>query len=82
MKRNKSMIFLALVMWAGAFFMAACDGGNGVDNGDETPPPSAPSAPTIEDIYSENRELAILWNVVNDADTYSLHWNSTGGVTT
>ncbi len=83
MKRNKSMIFLALVMWAGAFFMAACDGGNGVDNGDETPPPpSAPSAPTIQDIYSENRELAILWNVVNDADTYNLYWNTTGGVTT
>jgi hypothetical protein len=83
MKRNKSMIFFVLVLWTGAFFMAACDGGNGVDNGDETPPPpSAPSAPTIQDIYSENRELAILWNVVNDADTYRLYWNTTGGVTT
>jgi hypothetical protein len=82
MKKNKTVIFLALVLWISAFFMAACDGGNGVDDGDGKPPPIAPSAPTIQDIYSENRELAILWNVVLDADTYSLYWNTTGGVTT
>lgn len=82
MKRNKTMIFLVLVLWAGAFFMTACGGGNGGDDGGGTPPPSAPSAPAIEEIYSENRELAILWDVVNNADTYNLYWNTTGGVTT
>jgi hypothetical protein len=71
-----------LVLWACAFFMTACDGGNGAEDGDETPTPSAPNAPTIEDIFSENRELAILWDVVSSADTYNLYWNTTGGVTT
>ncbi len=81
MKRSKTVIFLALVLGAGAFFMTACGGDNGGDGNGE-PPPLAPNAPTIEDIYSENRELAILWNVVNNADTYTLYWNTTGGVTT
>jgi hypothetical protein len=82
MKRSRTVIFLALVLWGGIFFMSACDGGNGTEDGDQTPTPSAPNAPTIEDIYSENRELAILWDVVNNADTYNLYWNSTGGVST
>ncbi|MGD2246422.1 MAG: hypothetical protein PVI11_07745 [Candidatus Aminicenantes bacterium] len=81
MRRKKCVFFGILVLWAGLFFMNACGGGNG-DDGDGTPPPSAPSAPTIEDIYSENRELAILWDVVNNASTYTLYWNTTGGVTT
>ncbi|MCK4759481.1 MAG: FG-GAP repeat protein, partial [Candidatus Aminicenantes bacterium] len=81
MRKNKNVFFVALLLWTGIFFMAAC-GGNGVDNGDGTPPPSPPSAPTIEDIYTENRELAILWDVVNNANTYNLYWNTTGGVTT
>ena len=81
MRKNKSVFFVALVLWTGIFFMAAC-GGNGVDDGDGTPPPSAPSAPTIEEIYSENRELAILWDVVNNTNTYNLYWNTSGGVTT
>jgi hypothetical protein len=82
MKRSQTVVFLAVIFLGGMFFMTACDGGNGAEDGDETPTPSAPNAPTIEDIYSENRELAILWDVVNNADTYNLYWNTTGGVTT
>ncbi len=81
MRKNKSVFFVVLALWAGLFFMNACGGGNGTD-GDGTTTPSPPGAPTIEDIYSENRELAILWNVVNNADTYTLYWNTTGNVTT
>ncbi len=82
MKRSQTVIFLVLVLWGGIFFMTACGGGNGEEDGDQTPTPSAPNAPTIEDIYAENRELVVLWDVVNNADTYNLYWNSTGGVTT
>jgi hypothetical protein len=82
MKRSQTVIFLVLVLWGGIFLMTACDGGNGAEDGDQTPTPSAPNAPTIEDIYTENRELAVLWDVVSNADTYNLYWNTTGGVTT
>ena len=82
MKKNKNVIVMVLFLWAGIFFMAACDGGGNGDDGNGTPPPSPPGAPTIEDIYAENRELAILWDVVNTANTYNLYWNDTGGVTT
>lgn len=81
MKRSKTVIFLALILGAGAFFMTACGGGNGGDGNGE-PPPLPPGAPTIEDIFTDNRELAILWDVVTNADTYNLYWNTTGGVTT
>ena len=73
---------MILFLWAGLFFMTACDGGNGGDDGNGTPPPSPPSAPTIEEIYAENREIAILWDVVSNASTYNLYWNTSGGVTT
>ena len=81
MQRSQAVIFLAVIFLGGMFFMTACDGGNGAEDGDETPTPSAPNAPTIEEIYSENREVAVLWDVINTADTYNLYWNTTGGVT-
>ena len=55
MKKNKNVIVMVLFLWAGIFFMAACDGGGNGDDGNGTPPPSPPGAPTIEDIYAENR---------------------------
>ncbi len=70
---------MGFIVWAAMFIMTACGGGTD-ENGEPTPSP--PGAPTIENIYAENRELAILWDVVNNASTYNLYWNTTGGVTT
>jgi len=79
MKKIKGLFFLAFIIWAAMFIMTACGGGTD-ENGEPTP--SAPGAPTIEDIYAENRELAILWDAVSNANTFNLYWNTTGGVTT
>jgi len=79
LKKVKGLLIMGFFVWAAMFIMTACGGGTD-ENGEPTPSP--PGAPTIEDIYSENRELAILWDVVSDASTYNLYWNTTGGVTT
>ena len=73
---------MVLFFCVGMFFMTACDGGGDGDDGNGTPPPSPPGAPTIEEIYAENREIAVLWDMVSTANTYNLYWNTTGGVTT
>ena len=64
---------MAAVVLAGVLIMTTC-------GGVETP--AAPSAPAIEEIYVENRELAITWSAVNNAVAYNLYWNTTGGVDT
>ena len=70
---------MTFIIWAAIFIMTAC-GEDANENGEPTL--LAPGAPTVEEIYAENRELAILWDVVNNASTYNLYWNTTGGVTT
>ena len=70
---------MGFFIWAAMFIMTSC-GGDTDENGEPTP--SAPGVPTIEEIYAENREIAVLWDVVSNADTYNLYWNTTGGVTT
>ena len=79
MKKVKRLFFGAFITWAAMFIMASCGGGTD-ENGEPTPP--APGAPTIEEIYAENREIAVLWDVVSNASTYNLYWNTTEGVTT
>ena len=79
MKKIKGLFVLGFFIWVAMFFMTACGGGTD-ENGEPTP--SAPGAPTIEDIYAENRELVVLWDAVSNANTYNLYWNTTGGVTT
>lgn len=64
---------MAAVVLAGVLIMNTC-------GGIETP--DVPAAPTIEEIYVENRELAITWSAVNNAVAYNLYWNTTGGVDT
>jgi len=73
MKQKKNVFFMAVVVLAGVLTMTTC-------GGIETP--AAPSAPTIEEVYVENRQLAITWSAVNNADSYNLYCNTTGGVTT
>ena len=73
MKKNKNAFFLTVVAVFGALIMTACDG-----NGDGES--QVPEAPTIVNIYLNNRELAILWATVENADSYNLYWNTTGGV--
>jgi len=78
MKKVWGLFFWSFIVWAAIFIMTSCSGGD--ENGEPTP--SAPGAPTIEEVYSENREIAVLWDVVSSASTYNLYWNTTGGVTT
>ncbi len=66
----------ALVL-AGALTMTHCGG-----NGDSSDPTTVPETPSIDDLYVENRMIAILWYVVENADSYNLYWNTTGNVTT
>ena len=73
MRQNKNVLFLAVVVLAGVLTMTTC-------GGVETP--DIPGAPTIEEIYVENRELVITWSAVSNAVTYTLYWNTTGGVDT
>ena len=73
MKQNKNVLFMAAVVLAGVLIMNSC-------GGIETP--DVPAAPTIEEIYVDNREVAITWSAVNNAVTYTLYWNTTGGVDT
>jgi len=73
MRQNKNVLFLAVVVLAGVLTMTTC-------GGVETP--DIPGAPTIEEIYVENRELVITWSAVSNAVTYNLYWNTTGGVDT
>jgi len=75
MKKNKHMFFLAVVILAGVFIITACDG-NGTGGDRE------PDAPGIDKIYIENRQLGISWIKVDNADSYNLYWNMTGGVST
>ena len=72
---------MAAVIFAGAIIMTSCDGGNGVDDGG-TDTPTVPNAPAIQQIDADNRELTVQWGTVSGATTYSLYWNTTGGVTT
>ena len=74
MKKDKSVFFMPIVILAGVLIITACDSG-GVGVGE-------PYAPKIKEIYSENRELAVIWNVVNSAGSYNLYWNTTGNVST
>ncbi len=73
MKQNKNVLFVAFVVLAGVLTMTTC-------GGIETP--DVPAAPTIEEIYVENRGLAITWSAVSNAVTYNLYWNTTGGLDT
>ena len=75
MKKDKHMFFLAVIILAGVFIITACDG-----NG--TPGAGEPDAPWIDTIYIENRKLGISWVEVDNADSYNLYWNTTGGVST
>ena len=80
MKKNKKTFFLAAVILASAIILTTCDGGNGVDDGDNTP--TVPNAPAMQQIDAANRELTVQWGAVSGANTYNLYWNTTGGVTT
>jgi glutamate synthase domain-containing protein 3 len=75
MKKDKHMFFLAVVILAGVFNITACSG-----NGDSGV--GEPDAPQIDTIYVENRQLGISWIKVDNADSYNLYWNMTGGVST
>ena len=79
MKKIKSLFIMGFLVWAAMFIMTACGGGTD-ENGEPTP--SAPGTPTINDIFADNRQLVVLWGAVNNANTYNLYWNTTGGVTT
>ena len=72
MKKMKNLFLMSVVVLAGAFFMTDCDGSSDV----------APNAPAINVYYVANREVAIAWDVVDNADSYNLYWNNTGGVST
>ena len=74
MKKNKSVFFIPVVILAGVLIIPACD-----KAGEEV---GKPYAPEIEGIYSENRELAVMWTAVKGAGTYNLYWNTTGDVST
>jgi len=78
MQKNKSALFMAVVVFTGVLIMTGCDSGNG----DPSNPTSVPNAPTIKDILVENRMISILWDVVEGADSYNLYWNTTGSVST
>ena len=69
------MFFLAVVVLTGVFIITACV--KTISDGD-----GEPDAPRIEIGYIENRTLGISWPVVDNADSYNLYWNTTGGVTT
>jgi hypothetical protein len=75
MKKDKHMFFLAVVILAGVFNITACDGNGNSGVGE-------PDAPQIDTIYVENRQLGISWIKVDNADSYNLYWNMTGGVST
>jgi len=75
MKKDKHMFFLAVVILAGVFIITACDGNGNSGVGE-------PDAPSIDNIYIENRKLGISWVKVDNADSYNLYWNTTGGVDT
>jgi len=78
MQKNKSALFLAVVVFTSVLIMTGCDSGNE----DPSNPTSVPNAPTIKDIHVENRLISILWDVVEGADSYNLYWNTTGSVST
>lgn len=75
MKKDKHMFFLAVVILAGVFIIPACVGSG-------TPGSGEPDAPWIDTVYVENRKLGISWVAVDNADSYNLYWNTTGGVST
>ena len=68
---------MTLVVLASVLVMPHCGG-----NGDPSDPTTVPDRPTIDDLYVANRMIAILWYVVENADSYNLYWNTTGNVTT
>ncbi len=68
----KNLFLMSVVVLAGAFFMTDCDGSSDV----------APNAPAINVYNVANREVAIAWDVVDNADSYNLYCNNTGGVST
>jgi hypothetical protein len=72
MKKMKNLFLMSVVVLAGVFFITDCDGDSDV----------APNAPAINVYYVANREVAIAWDVVDNADSYNLYWNNTGGVST
>ena len=75
MKKDKHMFFLAVVVLAGVVVITSCV--KTINDGD-----GRPNAPRIEIGYIENRTLGISWAVVDNADSYNLYWNTTGGVST
>ncbi len=75
MKKDKHMFFLVVVILAGVFIITACAGNGNSGIGE-------PDAPWIDTIYVENRKLGISWVEVDNADSYNLYWNMTGGVST
>lgn len=77
MQKNKSILLMIVLVLAGVLNMTHCGG-----NGDSSNPTSVPNTPTIDDLYVQNRFIAVLWNVADDADSYNLYWNTTGNVTT
>lgn len=72
MKKIKNVFLMAVAVLAGILFMTDCDGGS----------EEVPGTPTINLYYVSNREIGIIWDVVENADSYTLYWNNTGGVTT
>jgi hypothetical protein len=74
MKKDKNVFFIAVIVLAGVLFISNCDGGKGEGE--------LPGTPWIELYYVMNREVGITWAVVDNAGSYNLYWNNTGGVTT
>jgi len=74
MKRDKNVIFMIVVVLAGVLLMTYCDGGKGEGE--------VPGSPSINLYYVANREVGIIWDVVDNAESYNLYWNNTGGVST
>ncbi len=73
MKKDKKVFFMAVFVLAGVLFITDCDGGGEGE---------LPGTPQIELYYVMNREIGITWAVVDNAASYNLYWNNTGGVTT
>lgn len=74
MKKEKNVFFMVVIVLAGVLFITDCDGG-----GEEG---ELPGTPWIELYYVMNREVGITWAAVDNANSYNLYWNNTGGVTT
>jgi len=71
-KRGFSAILLSLI----ALFLSACGGGE--SSSDETTTP----VPTVQNLQAVagDGQVALSWDVLSGVDSYSVYWNTSGGV--